>query len=182
MFIGLPLSDTVRGDVFAFIQNLMRYNMHGGVTWVAPEALHVTVQFLGQQDEAMRSTITNILNTVVKEFEPFTLTLNRIEAFPSLKQQRVIAIRCHNDGRALFHLRQQLVTALKQENIAFEEGRNVWIPHITLARNKIPGYFFRRLTELSLPKSRWSVERVVLYESQLTPTGPVYTEVYSAYI
>ncbi|HBF67293.1 MAG TPA: RNA 2',3'-cyclic phosphodiesterase [Candidatus Magasanikbacteria bacterium] len=174
-FIALPLPLDIGETVVAFQSNLMRYNAHGGIVWVAPDALHVTVQFLGSQSDEALTVIKNSIETACTEHTPFPLQLNHPDAFPSLDRQRIIIVKCHNEGKVLFRLREKMLGALKHNHVTFEEERNVWVPHITIARNRVPGYFFRRLTELTLEQRMWDVHEIVLYKSELTPQGPHYS-------
>lgn len=139
--------------------------------WVKEENLHLTLKFLGQVKNKKIDSINLSLKNLTRTFPVFTLQTGNLGAFPSLKRARVLWIDIKEGEEAV----QKLVQSIENEflKLGFEKEKRRFEPHITLARLKKPESILR------LPSVDWSyslkVTRIILFESLLKPTGPVYT-------
>ena len=130
--------------------------------------LHLTLAFLGEQDDAVLSTLTEILHDLPKADLP--LFLDRIGFFP---RQRIAWIGMHDAPRALLDLHRRLADRLQQTGVTFD-ARLAFTPHVTLARNAHqPEHFpFQPIF--------WKADTVVLAESTRYADGAVYKVLASA--
>jgi 2'-5' RNA ligase len=64
---------------------------HYPVRWVEPDAIHITLKFLGDVPDARESEIRTALGPVVHGAKPFAVALEGFGAFPSPHSPRVPA-------------------------------------------------------------------------------------------
>lgn len=130
LFVAIDLPDPLQ-DAIARLQQPVRH-LH----WTAPERLHITLQFLGEQPGHRLETIYSALEDI--EFAPLDLRCEGVGQFSS----GVIWLGV-DQHPALEQLQQQIGTQLRAAGIALQQRR--FIPHITLGR--CPGNRLDRVLE-----------------------------------
>jgi len=149
------------------------------ITWVNPGNIHLTLQFLGNIDEAQIPQIVSQLQESVQVVAPFEMQIGYAGAFPNLQYPRVIWIGITDDtAGSLKRFQEDLsrrVTALGFES---EEGR--FKPHLTLGRVKSQKNKSHLLRAIEGISNIWigevDVKAVYLIRSELKPTGAEYTD------
>jgi len=150
---------------------------HADVRWVSPDRIHLTLKFFGNIDESKIDPIAKSMGGLTHALSPFPLKVRGLGAFPHLKNPRVIWMGLVDGKEVLTSFQKELEEEL--EKIGFEaEGRS-FHPHLTLGRVKSN----RGREELVGRMERYreeefgdfQVERVILFKSDLRPTGPIYT-------
>ena len=149
---------------------------HADVRWVSPEKIHLTLKFFGNIEESRIDSIFKSIEESVRSTSPFSLEVRGVGAFPSMKSPRVIWLGLEN-GQSLTSLQKQIETQL--EKIGFQSEDRPFHPHLTLGRTKSS----RGKNELAgrMEKHKeeefgdFQVERVILFKSDLKPSGPIYT-------
>jgi 2'-5' RNA ligase len=150
---------------------------HADVRWVSPDKIHLTLKFLGNIEEARIEPIVEAIKGPVHNAQVFPLRVKGIGTFPHWKNPRVIWMGLIDGKGLLIPLQKQLEMAL--EKIGFEPEDRTFQPHLTLGRvnssrgkeeliRRMEGYREEEFGEVS-------VERMVLFKSDLKPTGPIYT-------
>ncbi len=147
------------------------------VRWVSPEKIHLTLKFFGNIDESKIDPIVKSLEGPIRNTSPFSLKIQGVGAFPHLKNPRVIWIALVDRKEVLGPFQRQLEKEL--EKIGFEPEERAFHPHLTLGRMKtskgreeLTGRMERHTEE---EFGDFQVERVILFKSDLKPTGPIYT-------
>jgi 2'-5' RNA ligase len=140
---------------------------------VAPEALHVTLVFLGWQDESAAERIAEAAFGALPDGPPPRLTPTGVRSVPP-RDPRLFALHLDDeDGRAT-ELQGRLSTALEGGGWHRPEKRPFW-PHVTLARVKRRE---RRVPPLedepAPPAEPFEASLVTLYKSTLRPQGSLY--------
>ena len=139
--------------------------------WVAPQNLHVTLQFLGEIDSVTAEEIPVQLVKELSHTEPFDLPLDEaVYAVPSPARAKMLwttLLDSRGKGSGLVKLIEQVALTCGIEADARE-----YRPHITLARVRKPKRF--DLTPHITTPPAVSVQHVTLYKSTLTRQGPVY--------
>ena len=134
---------------------------------VAPEALHLTLVFLGRQDE---EDVERIAAALAPAPRPRLVPLG-VEPVPPRGPPRLIALDLEDaEGRA-GAIQAAVSGALEAERLFKPEKRPFW-PHVTLARVK-RGRRAAPLEAGSLPPPI-EADRLTLYRSTLRPQGAVY--------
>jgi len=150
---------------------------HADVRWVNPEKIHLTLKFFGNIEESRIDPIFKFIGEVIRNTHPFSLKVRGVGAFPSLKNPRVIWMGLVNGKEVLASLQKQIEIQLGK--IGFQPEDRPFHPHLTLGRMRSS----RGKEELvgRMEKHRdeefgdFKIERVVLFKSDLKPTGPIYT-------
>ncbi|MFC1741187.1 RNA 2',3'-cyclic phosphodiesterase [Nanoarchaeota archaeon] len=132
---------------------------------------HLTLKFLGEVDEPKAKQLSKALEKI--EFNPFTLTLSDIGAFPNRNKARVIwaGLTPHENINSI----QQRIDN-ECETLGFKKDDR-FHPHLTLARIKSiddKEEFLKCLDSISLTKAEFKVDSFKLIKSTLTPEGPIY--------
>jgi RNA 2',3'-cyclic 3'-phosphodiesterase len=192
-FLAVELPDTLRSQI-ALIQQDLTQRLSRDLTkdirisWVQPSSIHLTVKFLGDTDEELIGPMQPAIEQAVRPYLPIHIPLERIGAFPRPQQPRVLWIGPSEqwargeDAARLAALHQAVEASCASFGVA-PEGRPL-SPHLTLARMKSGdrqlgqimahcGVMDRLLTIQSL-----AVTSIALIQSQLRPTGSVYSRLW----
>ena len=147
------------------------------VRWTNPETIHLTLKFFGNIEESRIDPIFKSIEEPIRNTPPFSLKVRGVGAFPHLKNPRVIWIGLVDEGKILTSLQKEIEAQL--EKIGFQHEDRPFHPHLTLGRMKsnrekedlvgrIEGHKEEEL-------GNFQVERVILFKSDLKPSGPIYT-------
>jgi RNA 2',3'-cyclic 3'-phosphodiesterase len=101
------------------------------VRWVAADALHVTVRFLGEVADAALPGVTRAAEQAAARSEAFTLALAGLGAFPGLRRPRILWVGAAAPP-ALAALHGALGRAL--EPLGWPPEERPFHPHVTLGR------------------------------------------------
>jgi RNA 2',3'-cyclic 3'-phosphodiesterase len=176
-FIAIDVPPAVL-DTITRIQNRFKsLGLHA--SWVKPGNIHLTLKFLGETDPDRISGIQNKLTETLASFAPFRLSLDSAGVFPDTQRPRVLWVGLKDECGELETLQSNIEKAL--ESVGFPLEQRSFSPHLTLARVKSPKGKKELKNELDAVNQEgidphpFDVVRVHLYESQLTPTGSIYT-------
>ncbi len=150
----------------------------GAVRWVKPEAMHLTLRFLGDVD---RKRLEGVMTAVARLEGSGRIELRMVEVGSfGARSPRIVWVGLARDQgfEALRHLRRRLDQALN--GAGFEPEQASFRPHLTLGRVR------RQATRQDRASIRAAVEaaaeldiatslqRVALVESTLLKDGPRY--------
>ena len=135
--------------------------------------MHFTVQFLGEVSEEMVGKISDALNSI--EFSAFSISFMGVGVFPKPSFPRVIWIGTNDGINELEKLAEMIRTKLSQ--IGFHPDKK-FKPHVTIFRvkNKIEGMSDKLEKFSSYNFGKQTVSEIKLKKSELTPNGPIYTD------
>lgn len=147
------------------------------VRWVHTEKIHLTLKFFGNIEEIKVDPIIQSIGDPVRKTPPFSLSVRGMGAFPNVRNPRVIWVGLVDGTGVLIPLQKDMDASF--EKLGFPSEDRPFQPHLTLGRVKSN----RGREDLikSLEKHReeefgdFAVERLVLFRSDLKPTGPIYT-------
>ncbi len=145
------------------------------IRWCRREQFHITLKFLG---EVERSVIDKVIDALepVKHFEPFTVELEHIGAFPNLNSPRVLWLGGEKGSVELGKLARMVDDVLCEEAGLARESKK-FRAHLTLARLKdepLPEELVRKLGDV--PRVSFECVELALMRSVLTPRGAVYSQ------
>lgn len=177
-FLCLPVDPHLR-KALGGISEELRCLVQVRASWVQAENFHVTVRFLGEIDPLLIGELERICRIATKQTPPFDLSIDRLGVFPSPARPRVVWA----GGQAPVEF-LRLVSSINEGLLQLgfpDEGKDS-IAHITLAR--IKGRADRSVMQAigSLNgQFGWTlhVDRLILMESRLMPSGPAYTPVFT---
>ena len=135
--------------------------------------MHFTVQFLGEISEEMVRKISDALNSI--KFSAFSISFASIGVFPKPNFPRVIWIGTNDGINELEKLVEIIRSRLSQ--LGFSPDKK-FRPHVTIFRVK------NKIEDLSSKLEKFSscyfgkqlVSEIKLKKSELTSTGPIYTD------
>jgi len=145
------------------------------IKWTNPDNIHITLAFLGDTEEEKIKIISSMLKEKCEGFGIFELIIKGSGVFKNLSDPRVIWIGIEPSEK-LVQLNGFIMNGLKDAGIKIEDQH--FKPHLTLGRIKY-------LNDKSVLKTlidkyqkteiqKVPVNEVILYESILLQSGPVY--------
>ena len=150
------------------------------INWIEPENMHITLKFLGETEEERIPEIEKKLHKIVQSGSSFQFTLDRIGAFGSRYQPRIIWL---GSSKVIPEI-QVLHGKIEKEMriLGFKSGFGNFVTHLTLARiHKIDDkkYFWKSIEQYgNLFEQTVEVNEIILFESILTKTHtPVYKKI-----
>ena len=144
--------------------------------FVEPKNLHFTIKFFGDVSEEKLGEINNVIVEKLDKFSPFEMFIRGIGVFPSLRYIRVLWLGSEN-YEPFSNIQREL--DLEFIKIGFEKERS-YIPHLTIGRLKgaeNKEVLVKKIDELSdVGIGKTLIDRLTLKKSELTPSGPIYTD------
>ena len=169
IFVAIEVNDKNVLDSISKIQSELKINAKP----VKIQNLHFTVQFLGEVSDQTIEKISRELSDL--EFTPFSISFSGIGVFPKPNNPRVVWIGT-NDGISKL---EELVVNIQKKLLCFGFSPDKkFKPHVTIFRikNKI-GDITNELEKLSIHYfGKQMISEVKLKKSELTPNGPIYTD------
>jgi 2'-5' RNA ligase len=167
LFVALDLPDAARDDLVTW-----RAAALGGrdeLRLVPPEALHVTLAFLGHLPEEEIPRIAGLIEPPAVDVP--VLAASGVKPVPPRRARLVALDLVDEDGRAGL-IQGAVSDALERAGLYEPEKRAFW-PHVTLARVR-KGARVRDLEGPPPPAGSWQAEAVTLYRSILRREGARY--------
>jgi len=148
----------------------------GDVKWVRPENIHLTLKFLGEVKDEKSSQICNITEDVAARHKSFELSIESVGHFGG-KSARVLWVGTGTGTENLYLLQKDLEQQLALAGWPRETRE--FTGHLTLCRvkNSAAGVKLAQASEdyRDFKLGILTADSVCVYQSQLTPTGPIYT-------
>jgi len=149
---------------------------------VEPENLHFTFKFFGEISSTQTEEIIQVTQDVLDNYKSFPLNIKGTGVFPSMGYMRVIWLGVEEPEQF-----SQLQRDLDQEftKMGFKKERS-YIPHLTIARVKGPrnkdvlAETVKKMESIEI--GQMTLEKIVLKTSELTPVGPIYTDIQQFFI
>lgn len=147
------------------------------VRWVIPGNIHLTLKFFGNIEAPEIGSIVKSIEEPVRTTAPISITVRGVGAFPGLKNPRVIWVGLHDEREAFVSFQKRLESELGR--IGFPPEDRPFHPHLTLGRmrsNRGKDELVGRMERYREEEfGNFQVDKVVLFKSDLKPTGPIYT-------
>jgi len=179
-FIAIDINDHIRQELTTIQDKLRAAN--ADVKWTEPENLHITIKFLGDTPAERIAEISAVLDTTARAFHSFNLTIGELGAFPNTHAPRIIWAGTTVQTEQTAAIATTIESGL--EPLGFKKEERAFTAHITLGRARSPHGKARlssALTETSLPHGlTLKVSRLTLFQSQLSPQGPIYTSIHKS--
>jgi 2'-5' RNA ligase len=140
--------------------------------WVPKQNQHVTLKFLGSTWPRLVEWVTETVEAVARQSEPFETRVIGLGAFPSARRARVLWAGLDDPAGCLASLAADLEGALAKE---FEPEKRAFTAHLTVARFDPPVPFEgEEIAAADVASEPFAVDRLVLYRSHLRRPTPVY--------
>ena len=175
LFIAVNIPDEMRKEIWDTAAPLRE--LGHAIRWVAPEALHLTLKFLGEVSANQEDSVRKALETAAAGAHPFALPLGGFGAFPNTRRATVIWVGCKS-ASTLQILQRQIEEQTSE--IGFPSETRAFHPHLTLGRLR-RGAQSSQMSGLTgvLDRLDYTGEVVLrsveLMQSELTHAGANYT-------
>jgi 2'-5' RNA ligase len=185
LFVAIEIESDTREKITTFLDGVREFAPDA--TWVRPESLHITLEFIGEKSEQEAEHIKRGLGTILAG--TFDMNIRGCGFFPTTRAPRVFWIGV-DAGPELGALAASIDRALAEIGVPKEE--HAFKPHLTVARagdsrrvrkhgdKNRPASFHvlqKKLTALSAPEfGTMTAREFFLYQSRLSPDGSKYTK------
>ena len=177
-FIAIDIDEQIR-KALALLQDELRDKAdikRSDAKWVNPGNIHLTLKFLGEIKDEQVMDVCNIVGDVASRHESFELHVESVGHFGG-KSARVLWVGTGQNIDKLLQLQQDLEQQLDLAGWPRENRK--FSGHLTLCRirNARAGV---KLAQLARDYKDYKLgimlaNAVSVYQSQLTPQGPIYT-------
>lgn len=172
-FLALDVPPHVRSALAATVERLRASTRRADVRWVSPEAMHLTLRFLGETADV--AAVRAVASTVAARHQPIRLRLAGLGTFPGPAQPRVVwagLTTGAGDAATLAAALEAAVVAL-----GFAPEPRPFRAHVTLGRvrsHRGSADIRRALEACAGEWGAWTAGDVVLFRSHLGPRGARY--------
>jgi len=181
LFAAIDIEPRLQGRIERIQHRLKRdLNLSGNeVRWVRPGQMHLTLKFLGEVRDSLIPQVCDVVMRTAAEYEGFDLRIQGLGVFG--RPARVVWAGCQVPTELI-----KIQTRLEDEfeELGWDKEHRPFAGHLTLCRVKstATGRSLAKAVEAYADEviGTVSVDQMVLYESQLSPTGPEYNAVCTA--
>lgn len=181
-FIAITFPDELKTKVQKLQERIEMTD--ADITFVGKDELHYNIKFLGEINEGQANAVKAVLGEVAGQFAAFKLHTAGFGAFPSNQYARVVWVGATEGSQQLKAIAELL--DLKFSEIGFKKEERPFEPHLTVgrvrsARNKPELILLLRELE-HIDIGSYEVASIILFESKLSPQGPVYSPLFTAWL
>lgn len=177
-FIAIDIDENIRKAI-ANLQRQLAEKANfkkNDVKWVEPEAMHLTLKFLGEVKDEQIVEVCNAVRDVAAANKNFELDIESVGYFGG-SSAKVLWVGTGRGSDDLCRLQEDIEQQLSAAG--WPRETRSFAGHLTLCRVKNPGAG-AKLAKMSedyknLNLGTISADSVAVYQSLLKPTGPVYT-------
>ena len=179
-FIALQLPPSVISLLEKVQEDLKSMRLRA--KWVRPENIHLTLKFLGNIAPDDIDIIGRAMMDAVDDFAAIDLVARGVGVFPGIKRPRVIWVGLGGQIQLLFAMQCML-----EDNLAalgFKKEKRPFKGHLTLGRFRqtANANTIRQIMReyANLYSEEFTASRIILFKSDLKPTGAVYSQLLQA--
>ena len=179
-FIAVPIPADILTRIREVQEAFAAYKFP--VRWVRPESIHLTLKFLGEIAEADLERVYDAMAASLQIVRPLSLHAKGVGVFPTVKRPKVLWVGIGGELESLKKIQAELENNL--EKIGFPKEKRPFNAHLTLGRvkgkidsRKLAGAM-REFSDFTTES--FSAEEIVLFKSDLKPSGAVYTRLRTA--
>ena len=146
------------------------------VKWVRPDNIHLTLKFLGEVEDKRIAEVCNIVKNVASQHLSFELEMKTVGCFGG-KSPKVLWVGLGEGKGDLCRLQKEIEKQLLLAG--WDEEKRGFSGHLTLCRIRNPRAA-AKLAQVSEDYKDFKLgilpaDSIKVYQSQLMPTGPIYT-------
>lgn len=173
-FIAIELDPRLKRPLLRLLRSELPRSRE--VRWVTENQLHLTLKFLGEVRDDQLSAVCQAAEQACAAVTPFPLRISGLGVFPAPRNPRVLWCGVVDPTQSCRAWVEAADPRLADLN--FKPETRAFTPHITLGRSKssVGAEVLREALEtVSLPETEeMTVDRVIVFESILRPSGAVY--------
>jgi RNA 2',3'-cyclic 3'-phosphodiesterase len=178
VFIAIDIDDRIRKAI-ADLQKQIALKVSvksGDLKWVEPNNIHLTLKFLGEISDEQLTEVKEITETIAQAHQKFNLDIESVGSFGG-RSAKIVWVGAKKGTDELLALQKDLDDLLEQAGYPKEDRE--FSAHLTLCRVNHPiaglkvGEAIAQFSNLKLGSI--AADAIYIYQSQLTPQGPIYT-------
>ena len=170
-FLALELPQTVRNKLSAHAELISGHDKLQQIRWLRKENYHLTLAFLGNVEYVLSSSLQLQLEQNLSYTKAVPFRFSEITPFPFSGTPKIAAAMLEYSDE-LMQLQHNTAKCVRAFGISLERRR--FTPHVTLGRLKS-----RSRKSIAFQPQQIFLEgvseKVVIFQSELTPKGAVYT-------
>jgi 2'-5' RNA ligase len=175
-FIAFALPEHVISDLGRVQDGLKAAGIKA--RWVRVQGIHLTLKFLGNIELDQVDPVAAKMAEAARESGPLLLGAKGVGVFPNIRRPRVIWAGLSGDLAQLADLQRHIDAALSE--IGFAREKRSFKGHLTMGRFK-GRTDSRRMAQaleefFGFETQTFTARQLVLFKSQLEPTGAVYSQ------
>jgi 2'-5' RNA ligase len=178
LFLAVEPDDRVREHLAQRIAEVRRASADASraFRWTMPANIHVTLHFLGDVEAARVAALRAALAAPLRT-PAFVASTGALGLFPERGAPRVLWLGIGDGARDLREIHAELGERLQE--LGFDIDPRPFTPHFTIARvrdreQRAARGVSRRLRDLVPASASWTVDRVTLFESNMSVAPPRY--------
>jgi len=183
-FIAIEISEALK-KILGQIEAHLKY-AGADVKWVNPDIIHLTLKFLGEISEEKCEEVKSALDDIAGSARPFELNIKDVGAFPKIDHPRVVWVGLDKGASESKDLASRIDEALSK--IGFAKEERPFSPHLTIGRVRSATNRGKLAEKISSAAANFELSAIVphqvllviLFQSTLTPQGPIYTKLHEA--
>lgn len=176
-FLAFDIPDKLKSELASVIELLAPKVK--GIRWLTPERMHCTLRFFGDvEEEFLLGKLSDVIEREVRHQSPIHLEGHGIGIFPNWRYPRVLWAGLIGETDSMISLHAKLEQAFSE--FGFKKDQRALRLHLTLGRAKTA--FKDKAALVTLVEkmaeeefSSFDINELVLYKSELTKEGPIYT-------
>lgn len=172
-FLAIELNSEVKKFIGKVIGALRSTN--ADVKYVEPDAMHLTLRFLGEISCDTLEKIADRIPASISNHSAFRLSLSRLGTFGG-RIPRVVWIGVDGEVEKARELHQHIESVCVDCGLPPDD--KPFSPHITVGRVRSPFHceeLLKTIRTITVEPLPVYVDHLVLFKSNLTPDGPIYT-------
>ena len=131
-FIAIELDEELKADLQRVQDRLREQVAPRSVRWVRPEAIHLTLKFLGDTPAGEGGGSQGCACQAAAQVSPFRFTVGGLGCFPNTRRPRVVWVGLQEPTGALARLRDAVEAQVAP--LGFPTETRPFRPHLTLGR------------------------------------------------
>ena len=174
-FVAVEIPAPIQ-ELLKSVQTDLQSHIRKGASWTKPGNFHLTLKFLGDVRPEKIDVVSEVVQRVADTHSPFSIEFGGIGAFPNFARPRVVWVGVKHGASIVSQLAKTV--NLELAHLGFPTD-NRFHPHLTLARLRtaINLEFLKNILRKynTINDAAMSVNEITLMQSQLHPSGAVYT-------
>jgi RNA 2',3'-cyclic 3'-phosphodiesterase len=184
-FVGIHLSEALRGRIEALTDALRRQPGGQAVRWTPKGNIHLTLRFLGDVESDALPALYAAVGRAVAPFAPFGVEVADLGCFPNTRRPNIVWAGLRGDLATLGALQGAIEDALHA--LGYARERRAFSPHLTIgrvnrraSRSEAAALGQTIATHGPVTLGQIAVASVSVIKSDLRPMGPIYTDLSTA--
>ncbi len=179
LFVAIGLPEAVKDRIEQVQRELQQVIAGKDIRWTKREQFHLTLKFLGNQEESRMQGLVDSLRTACQNFVSLSLRAKEIGFFPDALLPRVVWAGVNDARDDLPRLQQAVEAAVK--TYTNEKPAGTFTGHVTLGRiQRMKPAEAESLAKLARSMAEvvfgdWVADKLELIRSELSSSGSSYT-------